>query len=532
MKKITKRSIALMMSALMLAGAMSGCGGSKGYGSGESNLATGMIEYPIETDQKLTYWIPINGVVAQQVTSLNETEFAKKLIEETGIDVEFIHPPQGQEGEKFNVMMASGELPDIVAWGLSGNEGPDEFIKNGYVFEMTEEFMQKYAPNFYKKIQSDPEFKKSVMTSEGRYYAFSKGREDYSLATFSGLYARADWLKELGLEKPQTIDELHDVLVAFRDKKGAKAPLSMSKANLIRGNTLLGAYGVSADFYLDGKTVKYGPMQPGYKEFLKTMAQWYKEGLIDKNVAAINDDEKKAQFLRGETGVAAGTVGADIGSLLTAKKGEKFEVVGLQYPTLKKGDYPEYGHCDYIYYEPTYWISATSKNKELAARLLDYGYSEKGHMLYNFGTEGVTYEMKDGEPVLTDFVTNNPEGKSATYVMSLYAQSTYEGPFIMDKRFFRQQYPFAAQLEALDTWGGTNQKDHVYKGTQRITSEESSEYSTIMTDVISRVDEVSVKIIMGIEPIESYDALIDQIKGLNVERAIEIRQAGYDRYMG
>ena len=102
----------------------------------------------------------------------------------------------------------------------------------------------------------------------------------------------------------------------------------------------------------------------------------------------------------------------------------------------------------------------------------------------------------------------------------------------MDKRFFRQQYPFAAQLEALDTWGGTNQKDHVYKGTQRITSEESSEYSTIMTDVISRVDEVSVKIIMGIEPIESYDALIDQIKGLNVERAIEIRQAGYDRYMG
>ena len=531
MKKITKRSTALILSALMLTGALSSCGGNENGGSDASNLATGEIEYPIETDQTITYWGELNGIVSAQVTTLNDTEFAKQLIKETGINVEFIHPPQGQVGEKFNVMMASGEFPDIVSYGLSGTqEGADELIKKGYVFEMTEEFMQKYAPNFYKKIQSDPEFKKSVMSSEGKFYGFSQSREDYSLATFGGIYMRSDWLKELGMEVPQTIDELHDVLVAFKDKKGATAPLSMTKANLIHGNYLLGAYGVGADFYVDNDTVKYGPLQPGYREFLATMAQWYKEGLIDKNVAAINDEEKKAQFLRGETGVAAGNVGADLGNILTAKKDEAFEVAGIPYPTLNKGDKPEYGQCDYIYYEPTFWISATSKNKELAARLLDYGYSEKGNMLYNFGIEGVTYEMKDGEPVYTELITNNPEGKSPTNVLSLYTQCTYGGPFVMDKRFFKQQYPFDAQKSALDAWGATNQKEHILKGATRITGDEISEYSTIMTDISSRVDEVVVKIIMGIEPIESFDALVEQIKGMNIERAIEIKQLGYDRY--
>ena len=142
MKKITKRSTALILSALMLTGALSSCGGNENGGSDASNLATGEIEYPIETDQTITYWGELNGIVSAQVTTLNDTEFAKQLIKETGINVEFIHPPQGQVGEKFNVMMASGEFPDIVSYGLSGTqEGADELIKNGYVFEMTEEFM-------------------------------------------------------------------------------------------------------------------------------------------------------------------------------------------------------------------------------------------------------------------------------------------------------------------------------------------------------------------------------------------------------
>ena len=44
-------------------------------------------------------------------------------------------------------------------------------------------------------------------------------------------------------------------------------------------------------------------------------------------------------------------------------------------------------------------ITTSCKNIEAAARLLDYAYGEEGHLLANFGIEGVTYEMIDGPDI-------------------------------------------------------------------------------------------------------------------------------------
>ena len=39
------------------------------------------------------------------------------------------------------------------------------------------------------------------------------------------------------------------------------------------------------------------------------------------------------------------------------------------------------------------------------------------------------------------------------------------------------------------------------------------------------------KFIMGAESFENYDAFIEQIEKLNIDRAVEIQQAAYDRYI-
>ncbi len=52
--------------------------------------------------------------------------------------------------------------------------------------------------------------------------------------------------------------------------------------------------------------------------------------------------------------------------------------------------------------------SATSGNVELAMKMLEYAYSEEGHMFFNFGTEGVSYTMEDGYPKFIDLLMKNP----------------------------------------------------------------------------------------------------------------------------
>ena len=64
-----------------------------------------------------------------------------------------------------------------------------------------------------------------------------------------------------------------------------------------------------------------------------------------------------------------------------------------------------------------------------------------------------------------------------------------------------------------------------------MTEEEVSEYNSIMTDIQTYVDEFKLKFILGTEPLENYPVFVENIKNMNIDRAIEIRQAEYDRYL-
>ena len=63
------------------------------------------------------------------------------------------------------------------------------------------------------------------------------------------------------------------------------------------------------------------------------------------------------------------------------------------------------------------------------------------------------------------------------------------------------------------------------------TSDESEELAVIENAVKTYVEEELTKFIMGLRGIEEWDSFVETVKGMNVERAIEIRQGAYDRYM-
>jgi len=64
-----------------------------------------------------------------------------------------------------------------------------------------------------------------------------------------------------------------------------------------------------------------------------------------------------------------------------------------------------------------------------------------------------------------------------------------------------------------------------------MTDAELQEYNSIMTDIQTYLDEFKLKFILGTEPLENFPEFVENIRNMNIERAIEIRQAEYDRYL-
>jgi putative aldouronate transport system substrate-binding protein len=229
--------------------------------------------------------------------------------------------------------------------------------------------------------------------------------------------------------------------------------------------------------------------------------------------------------------VAIGNAGGAIGKwqpLLSAKD-PKAKLVGAPYPVLKKGDKPMFGQKDYPFaFTGMNTITSKAKDPALAAKMLDYGYSEEGHMFFNFGTEGVSYKMENGYPKYTDLIMKNPDKLAPSQALSQYIRASYNGPFVQDKRYIEQYLSSQEQKDAVQVWQTDVDKYALPPITP--TPAESSELAKIMTDVNTLVDEMTLKIILGSEPLENYDKYMDKLKSLKLDRAVEIQKAALDRY--
>ncbi|MBE7033016.1 MAG: extracellular solute-binding protein [Ruminococcaceae bacterium] len=509
MKHIIKRGIVLVciIALILTTAACSGTSTSKGDGD-------------------LTYWVPLNPNAAMTVSNYGDTPFAKELQERTGIKIDYQHPPQGSEDEKFNLMVM-GELPDIIEynWGDAYPGGPAKAIEDNVIIELD---IENKAPNLYAYLQEHPEVDKMIKTDDGKYYAFPFIRGERSLQTSAGIIIRKDWLDDLGLEVPETIEEWEVVLKAFKEEKGAKYPLCYR--TYVEGwGAFSGAYGVVDTLYVDNGEVKYGALEDGYKDFLTTMNSWYKKGYMPSDFATMDSSLIDSYMINGQSGVFIGSVGSGLGRIMAAAEEEGYELVAAPYPTLVKGQKPEFGQMDHLVPGTVVAISRDCKDVDLAMKLLDYGYSEEGRMFFNFGIEGESYNMIDGYPTYTEEITANAEGLSMSAAMARYIQAYSAGPFVQDARYMEQYASLPQQKDAVQIWSNTNMEEHLLPKIF-LRPEESDKMAKKISSVNSYKDEMLIKFITGAESIGKYDAFVKGLKERGIDEYLKLMNEAYDRY--
>ena len=543
MKKSNK-VLALLTAVSLSAGLLAGCGGSASSASSSAagsstaadsaNAAAEEFSYPM-SGKELTYWCELNTNVSANYTNMGDTPFGQGLMERTGVTITYLHPPTGQLNEQFNLILADGDLPDIMEYTWQSYPGgPQKAIEDGNILALND-IIDQYCPNLKAYLEAHPDVDRQCKTDEGNYYMFPFVRGDDSLRVSTGLMIRQDWLNDLGLEMPTTIDEWHDVLTAFKTEKGATAPFAFEYTTpYLRNNwPFMSAYNTTAEFYVgdDGK-IHYGPAEENYKEFLATMNQWYKEGLLDPDMPTAQLDQVSAKMTSGAAGASLGWIGSRMGVWTTAAKetDPNYDLEAAPVPTLNKGETAKMGPMDNVVVNNGgAAITTRCKDIEAAARLLDWAYSDEGHMYYNFGTEGESYTMENGEPVYTDLILNNPDGLPIAQAMSGYIRGNYNGPFVQDVRYAQQYYTMDCQKKAQATWTVPEASEHVLPPITP-SSGESEEFSAIMNEINTYRDEMTLKFILGTESLDNFDKFVDTMNQMNLKRAIEIENSALDRY--
>ncbi|MBR2884720.1 MAG: extracellular solute-binding protein [Clostridia bacterium] len=518
-----KRKIALFVASVMALTMLSTACGDKKEAS--KKLDIDLSSYPIETDVTLSYFLPLRSSLGGLVENLSETHFAQELEKRTGVKVEYIHAAIGQEAEMLSLLIASEELPDMMQGNWLGHKGGvDSAIDDGVIVDLGE--YREYAPAYFGKLEAEPQLDKAAKTDSGRYSGFSLIQNSDRMLTTTGPVMRADWLEELGLEIPTTIDEWEEVLTAFKEKKGAVAPFSASTRDY-----MFAMFGVPSGYFIEDGEYKYAKGIPEAKRAVERLNDWYKKGLLDVNIASVDAAALDTQILTGKTGAATVT-GGDIGRYMNAAKEDGFDLVGIPYPTFEEGGVnncvpvglPVTGTCVTA-------ISAQSKYPELAAKWLDYLYTEEGTIFANFGTEGVSYEMVDGEPIYTDLITNNPDGLSMQEALGLYVKAGASGSFDNVEGYINQYYSLPQQKGALDAWQQCFKASFDRKALPvTLTTKESQEVADLTAEISPYANSMMTKFVIGTEPLDKFDEYLKKLSDMGVQRVLDIHTEALKRY--
>lgn len=540
-----KRSLAMGMAVAMVGATLAGCGGSSSAAASstaESTAGSEAAAEPANAEKPyegttLTWYTKLNANVSDNYTNLGETPWAQYVEEKTGIHIEFQHPTQGSENEEFAVMVASGEYPDIIEHTWTSYSGGGGAAINDGVIIALDDYMDQ-APNLSALLEENPEISKMIKSSSGNYYCFPflRGLETPNKTEFSsGLTYRADALKELGFDTvPETIDEWEEVL------RAAKAA-GFSKPFTTRNEWVKDVWSPAFDnwgsFYVDDGVVKNGLIEDSRKEFIARMAAWYDEGLLDNDWMQADKKSTQTDFVAGNCVLGYAPFGQGLGTytqaMMEADPNFKEEYIQAAAPvTSTKGKNAKFSKMNNIFDQSgvSAAISSQCKNVEAAVWLLDWMYSEEGMICYNFGIEGVSYEMVDGKPVYTDVIMNNPDGMSVAQALAAYTRTSTSGVGVQMEDYIEQYYAQDNQKTALELSMKTDMGEHMFPPCS-VSEENQDRYTEIMSQVKTLSDEMEASFICGTTSMDEWDSYQQKLKDAGIEEAIAMMQQAYDNYM-
>ncbi len=536
MKKM-KKWMGILLAVILSVSLLGGCAKDKATDTGNMKDDKGTAQTETSSGERtdsgpvrVSIYVPSR--LPDKIYTKDTMTF-KTLAEKCNIEFDIESVFSAQATERFDVIISTGQLPDIMAgdkrnintYGMSG------------AFLSLDDLIDQYAPNIKKYLVDNKEVLAETVASDGKIYAIPMLS---AVRTAMGYNIRQDWLDKLKLDAPVTVDDWYTVLKAFKSNDlngngvGDVTPLVLDRAWEAYYMNFADAWGIELnewnDYWMirDGKIV-FAPVQPETKEFLATMAKWYQEGLIDPEFIT-REDTNNYHILNNKAGATCYWTGYIAGQNVNTEVLAKDPDTNWQVippPVLKEGQSPKtYSQQAPIVNIGSWAISSSSKNAVDIIKMFDYVYSDEGALLFNFGLEGESYEVVNGQPDYADSVKNAEgglvnwiRGNGLQALIGMRQMPEYEAASCANEDVKRQLFDYV-------------EKDYFYPINPELTltEEEKDTYDVKMSSIKTYAQEELLKFFIGTRPIEEFDAFASRINELGVEEMAALKNQAYDRY--
>ncbi|MBE6992155.1 MAG: extracellular solute-binding protein [Ruminococcaceae bacterium] len=467
--------------------------------------------------------------LAEMIDSLLYGPALEELTNRTNVSIEFYAVSAAVASERYSIMLASGDYPDILQ-DLSANYSPglDQAIADGIIYNHTD-LINDYIPIYAEVLAASEDIRLALTTTDGNIAGITRLYKEPS-RTKLGNIIRQDWLDDLGLETPNTVAELTDVLQAFKTEKGATEPYYLNYLGYSSNFSITGAFETTYTFYQENGTVKFGPIEPGMKEYLETMHQWYVDGLVSPDYFSnISNYPNSGNVANGSIGVflQEDSLLEDIYNYVT-EDNKNLKLAAIPSTIMNEGDINHFGSGYGDWTGGTTWsISSNCEDPEPLCKAINYLFTAEGSLLGNYGVEGVSWNYdEDGVPRVNETITNNPE------IGNNEAQLKYTlpfAPFVEDYARFLTGYT-QAQIDAPIIWQSNSDKAYTLPTGLSMSTVYSDEYNSIYNDISTLVSENINKFITGEADISEFDSFVEQVTEMGIDRCIEIWQILLDEY--
>ena len=451
-------------------------------------------------------------------------EIIKNIESRAGVSIDWTLVSPTNYEDSVRPMLASGsDLPDIVE--LPDFDENMNYINAG-LFYALDEYMD-YMPNYKKFLDKNPTIKASLTADNGHIYYVPQTAvtDNYQPCIIMNI----QWLDQLGLSVPKTLDEFVEVLRAFRDHDmngngdaTDEIPLSIEAEKI---PYMFGpAFGLDLvdGFYADKDgTVHFSAAEKDkYKNYLTFLNKLYAEGLLEVEYTSLTRDQITERCAKNMTGVTF-----DFSwqmSQLYSKQypdytGEKGIMAGI--PPLSGEEEGYYLSRNPI--SKIFGVSTADKNPLLAIKFLDYAMGEESQDSYVWGIEGESY-------------TISPDGKKE------YTKKASDNNWLQQLGINAGCLPSQQSVEATDVllpnWHVEIDKElmaysrapwpFIYS-----TTEEQNVISQYLVDITTYVEEMNVAFITGTTDLDSFDSYLSTLNNMGLQDLLKVRQDQYKRFL-
>lgn len=470
---------------------------------------------------KMTEWSVMTTDFVNAPTS-NELMGYQEMAKRFNVKFDFELVSSADYATKLNLVLSSGNPPYCIYGG-----NLNKYYGTGIVVDLTD-LLEKYGQDTLRQIRRYPGADKNAKTDEGRYFFFPRLMEGFD-PLMMAIYK--PWLDELGLDVPETTEELYTALKAMKTLDPKIIPWTREQwhtgVHALQQPIYL-AYGTYNTWYhfAEGEYL-FAPYErrEEMREALKFLNRCYEEGIIDQEFLSVDHDTYMQKFSNGQVGFVYGWTGGD--QWQRDQNGDWIEPPQwVIVPALK-------GPKGYRYSERldllgvAMQIMNTHPDPVKAVQLFNWLYTDEGIEFTNWGIKGVTYtEEPNGEKKLTDMIRKHERGPMNGMRANGFFMNNF--PNVTDPKVLEQM--FAPEMSR-----GIKANEPYYRALNPVLSPTQAEIdidTQLGADIITLINEMLPKFVTGDADIDTeYDKYIEQLEKMGVQKYIDNIKGQYERWM-